>query len=179
MARIIQARDNNVVPYGMLLTRLFRHLKVVLKTEKAMRRRNFVKRLLSEKKEGSEEGSKKVNTEPLLRKINKKVARKRALEEKEKTEAKAKGQTTQGSSAKKENGKVKVVSFDLKGKAKRLFKKRYGYHSLSASENTQTEKGGSEEPQKEVVEDEARKVVDCPLKTKLVLPKEARQSMWF
>lgn len=57
--------------------------------------------------------------------INKKVARKRALEEKEKTEAKAKGQTTQGSSAKKENGKVKVVSFDLKGKAKRLFKKRY------------------------------------------------------
>lgn len=72
--------------------------------------------------------------------INKEVARKRAVEEKKKTETLAKGQATQGSLAKKEKGKAKVVSSVLKGKEKRMFEASDLEGNSSASKNTHTEK---------------------------------------
>lgn len=60
MTCMIQARNNDIVPYGMLLTRLFRHLKNEEGRkfhEKSIIRKNFVR------KEGGEEGSKRVDIE--------------------------------------------------------------------------------------------------------------------
>lgn len=58
MQRMIHARGNKGVPYRMLLTKLFKHLKIDSSEEvasecheKSITKKQFVERLITEKKE--------------------------------------------------------------------------------------------------------------------------------